>query len=203
MKHLLWLSLAILLLSFVSTVSAAKPTEWIESVGAGVYERCAGYDLVITKPYLSLANNTSINLIRWPYTEKTATKLIEALSSGEPYDNYLMGCENQDAGVITRKQDGCGILVCANNTMDINWDKYYWNGEEIILRDRPTNQTNETIGNNTTTLPSEINNKQNPLVWLVVIIVIIIGAVVYFATRPKTKVSRSPPKLAVKKSRKH
>ena len=147
------------LLLATTAVHAEKTDYWIEGVGKGIYQRCSGTDIELPKPYLAVQNHTLAS-VAWPYSREQVITLVRGLSAGEPYDKFWSGCDHQDLGGISRNRNGCGVLMCGENTLDIQWASWYWNGVEINQPSAPASQTNQSL-NNTANQSANQTNQSN------------------------------------------
>jgi len=109
-----------------------------------IYEDCQGEDIQINQPYIiNTKTNQSIDAITWPYSYQDLRRIIELFGELEPFAFFQGSCENK--GVTISGADGCGILTCQDNRLDINQYTYFWNGVRVAV---PKEEFKTTFGAN-------------------------------------------------------
>ena len=138
--------ISLLLLLLVHSVSAKSSSLFVDHLATLIYNDCKGQDLAINQPYIvSAATNTAINQIpESSYDYTTVRRIVEVLGDLEPYAFFQGTCENKRVA-INGGGDGCGIVTCGNNKLDINQYTYLWNGERV---DVPKEEFKATYGTN-------------------------------------------------------
>lgn len=133
----------IMILSFVlvPTTPAKSSDLFIDYLTDMIYEDCKGENIHIK--YI-LIDNQTISLLKWPYNKNMLRSIIKAYGESEPFQKYLGTCENK-AFTCDIGYDGCGILTCQNNRLDINEYDYFWNGVRV---DVPKEEFKTTFGPN-------------------------------------------------------
>jgi len=107
-----------------------------------IYEDCKGNDIHVK--YI-LINNQTVSLLKWPYYNKNFLReIIKVWGACEPFQKYYGTCEDK-AGTWSIGLDGCGILTCQDNRLDINEYVYFWNGVRV---DVPKEEFKTTFGPN-------------------------------------------------------
>lgn len=128
-------------LLLVQTAPAKSSELFIDYLTNLIYEDCRGKDINVK--YI-LLNNQTFPVLKWPY-EKTALKnIIKIYGDLEPFKKYFGTCEDY-AGTVDIGPDGCGILTCQNNRLDISEYEYFWNGVRV---DVPREGFKATFGPN-------------------------------------------------------
>jgi hypothetical protein len=121
----------IISLIIVNFVSAKSSEMFIDYLTDEVYDSCAGKNLNIKEPFIQdTLTNESVTLIPWPYDKLILRRIIELLGNYEPWDFFHGTCDNKGISMGGSK-DGCGILSCENNKLDINQYTYFWNDERV------------------------------------------------------------------------
>lgn len=126
-------------------MSSSIPSDtFIDHLTDLVWEDCRGKDIHINQPILiERSTNETVSLISGGYSKEDLRYVLKLLGS-VPYDFFVGTCEeksqNNDIG-----WDGCGIITCEGNKLDINSDVYYWNGVKV---DVPRDEFKIASGNN-------------------------------------------------------
>ena len=113
-----------------------------------MWEDCKGKDIHINQPGILkfTATNENVSLIKWPFYNKTGLKYILELLDKQPYRDYLGQCgKNGTFASGEGYWDGCSILTCDNNRLDIDYDGYTWNNIRV---DVPREEFKIASGNN-------------------------------------------------------
>ena len=128
----------------VPTVSSKSSELFIDHVTDMIYQDCQGKDIQLNHSYIiNTQTNQPINLLEWPYGYQNLRRIIELFGEMEPLAFLAGTCE--DKGVHISGRDGCGILTCENNKLDINQFTYFWNGIRISV---PPEEFKTTYGAN-------------------------------------------------------
>jgi hypothetical protein len=138
--------IGIMIVSFaLGTITSAKSSDiFIDYLTDMVYEDCQGNDIQINQPYIiNIKTNESVDVITWPYGYQDLRRIIELFGEIEPFAFFQGSCENK--GVSISGADGCGILTCQNNRLDINQYTYFWNGIRVAV---PKEEFKTTFGPN-------------------------------------------------------
>jgi hypothetical protein len=138
--------LGVVILSFIliTTASTKSSDIFIDHLTNMIYEDCKGSDIKINKPYIIITEiNEPIVLIKWPYRYQDLRRIIELFGEIEPFAFFQGTCENK--GVSISGADGCGILTCQDNRLDINQYTYFWNGVRVAV---PKEEFKTTFGPN-------------------------------------------------------
>lgn len=106
-----------------------------------IYEDCKGNDIYIK--YI-LVNNQTFPVLKWKYENESIKSILNVYGDLEPFQKYWGTCEDK-AGTFSIGPDGCGILTCQNNRLDINEYDYFWNGVRV---DVPKEEFKTTYGAN-------------------------------------------------------
>ncbi len=131
-------------LIFVNCVHASSSDLFINYLSPIIYADCQGQDLQIKNNFLfNTGTGQPITNISWPYSYETLRRIIELLGEYEPFNDYASGCNGDKSGWDYGK-DGCSILKCGENILDIDDYLYFWNRERI---DIPQDITNIAINN--------------------------------------------------------
>lgn len=138
--------IGIVIISFaLGTTTSAKSSDiFIDYLTDMIYEDCQGNDIQINQPYIiNTKTNESVDVITWPYSYQDLRRIIELFGEMEPFAFYQGTCENK--GVSISGADGCGILACQDNRLDINQYTYFWNGVRVAV---PKEEFKTTFGPN-------------------------------------------------------
>jgi len=128
-KIILVFIMGIILINFVCANSSNL---FIDYLTDKIYKDCYGHDLNIKEPFIqNTLTNSSVTLISWPYDKMTLRRVIELFGTYEPFNDYMNGCFSGDKSGMSVGKDGCNILNCSKNKLDINKYTYSWNNERI------------------------------------------------------------------------
>lgn len=128
----------------VSIATASSDDLFINHLTDKIYEDCYGKDIQINQPYIiNTATNESVDIIKWPYGYQDLRRIVELFGEMEPFAFLAGTCENK--GVYISGIDGCRILTCETNKLDINQFTYFWNGVRISV---PREEFKTTYGSN-------------------------------------------------------
>lgn len=137
--------IALIFLSVASSVSAKSSELFIDYLTKRVYEDCIGKDLHIKEPFIQdTRTNQSVTNVPWPYENLVVRRIIELLGNYEPWD-FNQGTCDQKGIIMGGSKDGCDILTCGENELDINQFTYFWNDERV---DIPREEFNTVYGDN-------------------------------------------------------
>jgi len=147
MKKLIIILCAIILsLLMVQTISAKSSDIFLDHLTNLMWEDCKGKDIHINQPaIIDSETNKSIPLIIWPYNKSDIKDIIRIFGEEQPYFANILSGTCEDKGPWVGGIDGCGILTCGNNSLDINGYNYFWNGIKV---DVPKEEFKITSGNN-------------------------------------------------------
>ncbi len=137
----------VLIFSFLLVNGAlAKSSDlFIDYLTDEVYSDCVGKDLNIKEPFIqNTLTNKSVTLVPWPYDKSTLRRIIELLGNYEPWDFFQGTCENRGVSIGGSK-NGCSVLSCGDNKLDINQFTYFWNDERV---DIPREEFTTVYGDN-------------------------------------------------------
>jgi hypothetical protein len=139
-------SIIILSLSLVQDISGKSSEVFIDHLTNLIWEDCRGKDIHINQPVIiDLETNKSIPLIKWAYNKSKIKDIIRIFGEEQPYFSNILSGTCEDKGPYVGGIDGCGILTCGNNWLDINGYNYFWNGIKV---DVPKEEFKVTSGNN-------------------------------------------------------
>jgi len=143
---LILLSIMILSLSLHSTISAKSSEMFVDHLTDLIWTDCKGKDIQINHAGILryTATNQNVSLIKWPYNKDYLRNALELLDE-QPYRDYLGPCETKNKSYYDSGWDGCGILTCQDNRLNIDYDTYYWNGTKV---DVPNEEFKISSGNN-------------------------------------------------------
>jgi|WetSurSiteA1Bulk_404760.scaffolds.fasta_scaffold53519_1 hypothetical protein len=146
MKQLILILIVIILLSSLIQTNSGKSSDiFIDHLSNLMWVDCKGKDIHINQPIINIpATNQSVSLIKWPYSKETLRRVTQLLGE-TPYKTYIGQCDGAYSMVSDTGWEGCGILTCGNNKLNINFDTYYWNGVKV---DVPKEEFKTTLGNN-------------------------------------------------------
>jgi hypothetical protein len=140
------LSISILIFLFcVPFVVGVSSDLFIDYLATKIFSDCSGKNLIIKEPFIiNTMTNETISLIpSGSYDYGTVRLLVKLFGGLEPWDFFQGTC--QDKGVtIGGSRDGCGLLKCGENVLDVNQYTYFWNGVRV---DVPKETTNIAINN--------------------------------------------------------
>ena len=140
------------------------------------------------------ATNQSVSLIKWPYDRSVIREIVRIFGEEQSgFETFYGTCK--DKGVTISGWNGCGILTCGDNWLDINGYNYFWNDvrvyptqENLNLKATygPNSSIIETHGVNSpvTTGSNSPINQQEDAFWVqlflpkVTILGMIIGAII-------------------------
>ena len=132
-KLLLTLIAIILSLMLAPTISAKSSDAFINHLTDLIWTDCKGKDIHINQSILNytIENRTSyLKLIEWPYDRGTIRRIIELFGEGQSkFETFFGTCD--DKGVTITGINGCGILTCGENRLNINGYNYFWNGVKV------------------------------------------------------------------------
>lgn len=141
--------LSVVILSFIlaPNISAKSSDIFIDYLTDLIWKDCNGEDININQPIINYTteNHTSyLRIIEWPYERSTLRRIIELFGEQQHlFATFFGTCT--DKGVTISGIDGCGILTCGNNKLDINGYNYLWNDVKV---DVPKEEFKIASGNN-------------------------------------------------------
>jgi hypothetical protein len=136
MKKLIIIMVAIILsLSFLPSISAKSSDIFIDYLTNMMWNDCQGNDIHINQPgVLSyIETNQSVSLIEWPYDKNSLREIVRIFGEEQQIFTTIFGgtCENYNDSTRIGGINGCGILTCGDNRLDINGYNYFWNGIKV------------------------------------------------------------------------
>lgn len=125
----------ILSLSFLPSISAKSSDIFIDYLTNMMWNDCQGNDIHINQPgVLSyIETNQSVSLIEWPYDKNSLREIVRIFGEEQQIFTTIFGgtCENYNDSTRIGGINGCGILTCGDNRLDINGYNYFWNGIKV------------------------------------------------------------------------
>lgn len=156
MRDLIIALISIILILFISFPISAKSSDiFIDHLTNIIWDDCKEKDIHINQPcIINLENNQSIDVIKWPYEKKDLRRIIEILGEIQHnFETFYGTCENKPFRISGI--DGCGILTCGNNRLDINGYNYFWNNIKV---DVPKEEIKTIIGSNSSIIETHGEN---------------------------------------------
>lgn len=146
MMALIILSSAVILsLPLLSTICAKSSDMFLDDLSDMIWTDCQGNNIHINQPVLKrISTNQTFDLLPWPYTRKDVRTIIGLLDDKVHFAFFAGTCENKALTVDTGV-DGCSILTCQDDRLDVNRDTYYWKGTKV---DASKDELKITSGNN-------------------------------------------------------
>ena len=136
MKRLIIALIAIILSSLLlPSISAKSSDVFIDYLTNMMWNDCQGNDIRINQPGVLryIETNQSVNLIKWPYEKNTLREIVRLFGDEQQIFTTIFGgtCENYNESTRIGGINGCGILTCGANRLDINGYNYFWNGIKV------------------------------------------------------------------------
>lgn len=136
------LGIIILSLLLIPAISARSSDVFIDYLTDLMWNDCKGKDIHINQNIINYTrdNQTSVlRLVKWPYNTSLGVadnnrnvlrRIIEIFGEEQHnFSTFYGTCDNK--GVTISGIDGCGILTCGDNRLDINGYNYFWNSEKV------------------------------------------------------------------------
>lgn len=128
-----------LLLLFLPIVHAVKSEDFINTHSKTIFDDCKGYDIHIKKGIVVNAKTKEkITEISWPnYNYENIITILTIVSEKGSYKlkqgkDIRTVCKGNGITISGGgEKDGCELLSCGSNILDISKDEYFWNGIKL------------------------------------------------------------------------
>jgi len=153
---LIILGIIVIGFSFINSADATRSDLFINYLSNTIWNDCQGKDIHINKSILHYAGtNQTVSLVSWgSYTLDDIKQIIGELGKGN-YNTIMGTCQGGTRITAQGLIDGCGILTCGGNDLDIIQFTYFWNKVQVDV----PKEDFQTFGNNSPIVNS-VNNSQ-------------------------------------------
>lgn len=143
-------------LSFINSADATRSDLFINYLSKIIWNDCQGKDIHINQPIVRYAEtNQTVSIIPWGSYSLDNVKQIIGVFGNENYNTIMGTCQGGTRLTAQGLINGCGILTCGGNDLDIIQFTYFWNKVQVDV----PKEDFQTFGNNSPIVNS-VNNSQ-------------------------------------------